>query len=227
MSEIRKNDHAGHRARLREQFIKHGINSFQQHQVLELLLFYAVPRRDTNELAHKLLNRFGKLSGVLTADIDELMSVSGVGEHTAIFLKAVFDIYAFYGNNDSNGKITVGNVFCADLYYHAAFDSTDGEQFGVTVTDTDHTVLFTESLPMPSERFDSEFLGKKIIETVLGAGGSRCMIVHFSPDKGVISDEERGFAGQIFSILAASGIEAEGYCAIYDNEITAIFQKTD
>ena len=59
-------EHDGHRKRLKARFIKSGLDDFEPHNVLELLLFYSVPRKDTNPLAHKLINRFGSLSGVLT-----------------------------------------------------------------------------------------------------------------------------------------------------------------
>ena len=60
--------HEGHRRRLKERFLKDGLDGFEDHNVLELLLFYAIPQRDTNELAHQLLKRFGSLSGVFNAN---------------------------------------------------------------------------------------------------------------------------------------------------------------
>lgn len=83
------NVHEGHRQRLRDRFLKEGLDGFAPHNVLELLLFYAVPQRDTNELAHRLLARFGSLSGVLDADFDELCQVEGVGANVATLLKLV------------------------------------------------------------------------------------------------------------------------------------------
>ena len=65
-------DHSGHRARKRRQFRDHGIDAFADHEVLELLLYYAVPRRDTNPIAHALMDRFGSLNAVLSAPVEEL-----------------------------------------------------------------------------------------------------------------------------------------------------------
>ena len=65
-------DHSGHRARKRRQFRDHGIDAFADHEVLELLLYYAVPRRDTNPIAHALMDRFGSLNAVLSAPAEEL-----------------------------------------------------------------------------------------------------------------------------------------------------------
>ena len=74
------NEHAGHRARLRESFIETGIEGMADHQVLELLLTYALPRVDVNPLAHRLLDRFGSLEGVLSAKADQLQQVKGIGD---------------------------------------------------------------------------------------------------------------------------------------------------
>ena len=73
----------GHRARLRERMIKEGLDSFQDHEVLELLLFQYLPRKDTNKLAHTLLDKFGSFAGVLNASPQQLMTVEGVSEATA------------------------------------------------------------------------------------------------------------------------------------------------
>ena len=59
--------HAGHRQRLKERFLRDGLDNFEEHQVLELLLFYGIPQRDTNEIAHALIEKFGSLSRVLEA----------------------------------------------------------------------------------------------------------------------------------------------------------------
>ena len=80
------NEHAGHRSRLRENFIQNGIEGMADHQVLELLLTYALPRVDVNPLAHRLLSRFGSLEGVLSARPDQLRQVEGIGESAAVFL---------------------------------------------------------------------------------------------------------------------------------------------
>ncbi len=75
--------HSGHRERLKARFAKDGLSSFEAHQVLELLLFYALPRKDTNPLAHELIRTFGSLPAVLEASPEDLCRVKGVSMHTA------------------------------------------------------------------------------------------------------------------------------------------------
>lgn len=85
MSQI-KSVHAGHRGRMRERFLSSGTQSMLPHQLLEMLLFYAIPYKDTNPLAHSLLDTLGSLKSVIEADRDVLVSHKGIGAHTADFL---------------------------------------------------------------------------------------------------------------------------------------------
>ena len=88
--------HEGHRKRLRDKFLSCGVDNFQDHEVLELLLFYAIPRKNTNVIAHRLLEKFGSLDAVFDSPLSLLKSVEGVGESTAIFIKTISDITRIY-----------------------------------------------------------------------------------------------------------------------------------
>ena len=81
--------HDGHRQRKRERFLKQGADGLADHEVLELLLYYAIPRRDTNELAHRLIQHFGTLDAVFQAPPEALMQVPGIGENAAVLLNLV------------------------------------------------------------------------------------------------------------------------------------------
>ncbi|MDR3729919.1 MAG: DNA repair protein RadC [Oscillospiraceae bacterium] len=85
--------HDGHREKKRQQFLQHGLDSFADHEVLELLLFYAIPRKDTNPIAHALMDRFGSLDAVLSAPVEELCRVEGVGPAAAALLKLTPQVY--------------------------------------------------------------------------------------------------------------------------------------
>ncbi|MEF2623112.1 MAG: JAB domain-containing protein [Angelakisella sp.] len=90
------NEHSGHRDRLRERYLSEGLDGFPPHNVLELLLFYSVPRRDTNVLAHRLIEQFGSLVGVLNAAPEQLAQVEGIGMNAAVHLHLVADIARRY-----------------------------------------------------------------------------------------------------------------------------------
>ena len=84
-----KNIHAGHRQRVKGDFLARGLEGMPDHKVLELLLFFAKPQGDVNPLAHALMERFGSLSGVFHATYDQLLEVKGVGENTATLIKLI------------------------------------------------------------------------------------------------------------------------------------------
>ncbi len=88
--------HQGHRERLRARFLEDGLDGFENHQVLELLIFHVIPRVDMNPIAHKLMRRFGLLSAVMEADPKDIASVEGMGEKAATFLSLIPQITRRY-----------------------------------------------------------------------------------------------------------------------------------
>lgn len=109
--------HDGHRERKREQFLRCGASSFADHELLEMLLFYAIPQRDTNPIAHELMHRFGSLQDVLTAAPEDLMEVPYVKERAAALLRltsAVYQRILLTGDGDAvilNSTERVGEFF--------------------------------------------------------------------------------------------------------------------
>jgi len=85
--------HKGHRERLRKRYLESGLDSFADHEVLELLLFQYLPYRDTNEIAHALLNKFGNLANVLDATADQLATVKGISTVTAVNLSMLKQVF--------------------------------------------------------------------------------------------------------------------------------------
>ena len=89
--------HDGHRERVKQEFLKNGFNeSTPAHKIIEMLLFYSIPRKDTNEIAHELLNRFGSVSGILDAPAERLTEVKGVTLNTAALIKLIIPIARRY-----------------------------------------------------------------------------------------------------------------------------------
>ena len=97
-----KHLHYGHRARLRERVKKEGIENFQDYQVLEYVLSFVLPYKDTNPTAHMLINKFGSFDKVLEANIEDIASVKGMGEVSASFLATLRLIFSFYQKQKNN-----------------------------------------------------------------------------------------------------------------------------
>ena len=88
-NKIPENVHKNHRARLRETFRKAGVDGMPDHNLLEFLLFYSIPRKDTNEIAHRLIATFGSLNRVFDAPYEELLKVEGMGESSALLISSI------------------------------------------------------------------------------------------------------------------------------------------
>lgn len=122
--EKEKSIHAGHRERIRERARREGLAAFSEHEVLELLLTYAIPQKDVNPLAHELVARFGSLANVLEADETELLRVSGVGRNAALLLSLMPQVMRYYQTNAQGEKPIVMNLkqafaYCAPLFLGA------------------------------------------------------------------------------------------------------------
>ena len=92
----KKNFNQGHRSRMRKRYLTCGFSGFQEHEILELLLFYALPRVNTNPIAHQLLKEFHSLAGVLDADPVELQKIPGIREQAAVFLNMLPELFRYY-----------------------------------------------------------------------------------------------------------------------------------
>lgn len=102
----KKNVHEGHRERMRNKYVNKGIEVFEQHEILEMLLFYAIPRKNTNDIAHRLLEACGSLSAVFDAPIDILMQ-QGLSYNAAVLLHMIPDLSRAYQSDkfDNEEKI--------------------------------------------------------------------------------------------------------------------------
>lgn len=110
--------HQGHRERLRKKFCQ---GTLEDHELLELLLFYSIPRQNTNEIAHELLLRFGSLDAVMNADIEALQTVGGIGETSAIQIKAVADIMSRCARSRTDHRHLLSSFSELEAYLHALF----------------------------------------------------------------------------------------------------------
>ncbi len=99
--------HENHRMRMKNRFLSQGLAGFEPHNILELLLFYSIPQKDTNETAHLLMERFGSLDAVFDASYEELIGVPGIKEHSATLIKLIPELAARYisEKNKTDGDI--------------------------------------------------------------------------------------------------------------------------
>lgn len=136
----------GHRERLRKRFATQGFVGFHDYEVLELLLTYAIPRVDVKPIAKRLLHAFGTLAGVFDASVNELKSIEGMGEKSAVFLTLIRHVELRYLASDLRGKLVLDRPEKVKAQLRFMVQGRGMECFGAIFTDQQHRLLATEIL---------------------------------------------------------------------------------
>ena len=164
--------HDGHRQRLKERFLREGLDNFEEHEVLELLLFYCIPRKNTNDIAHALINRFGTLAQVLDATPEELMKVPGIGESAATFLSLITSAARYYLVNRANQTVILSTVDACGKYLVPYFQSRRNETVFLLCLDAKCKVLCCKELGEGSVNSAAVPI-RRIVEVALGANATQ------------------------------------------------------
>lgn len=168
--------HDGHRARLKTEFLQRPA-SFPDHKVLEVLLFYANPRADTNPMAHTLLEQFGSLSGVLDAAPDELSKVPGIGPHAAVLIKCVKELASRYFTARTGADNIIHSSTDAVAMLRPYFFGARQEKVCVLCTDGKHRLLGIRQLSEGIMDM-APILYRQLLEAVLSLNASEVILAH-------------------------------------------------
>lgn len=176
------NAHGGHRQRLKTRFVREGLDTFENHNALELLLFYAIPQRDTNELAHQLIEKYGSFSAVFDAPVESLMQVAGVGENTAVLIKLIPEIYAKYVKDKNCADVLfLKTAEAAGEYLVSQFAGKPHEQFLAVLMN--HKCKVLNTVVISEGTVDSTPIHlRKITEAAIHSGAANLFLAHNHPD---------------------------------------------
>lgn len=169
--------HDGHRARLKKQFADNGLDSFNDHKILELLLFYSIPRQDTNPVAHELINHFGSLEAVFDATEDELMKVSGVGENTATLIRLIPAISRRCAVNATQNCVEIKSTEDAGAYLVPRFLYERDEVFLAICLDARGRILCCRELARGVVN-NTDVSIRRITELALAKNAAGIIIAH-------------------------------------------------
>lgn len=206
--------HDGHRSRMRDRIRKSGLCSMPPHEILEYLLYPFVPRKDTNEIAHALIDRFSSFSGVLNASEDELEQVSGMTKNAALFLASLPDVFRVYVDGVSNdganrrdlsGRGKARNFMCARLF------GLNQENVCVAALDAHDKLIKCEIIEQGSG--DSVRLDvRKIVNFALRTGASAILIAHNHPGGNLLpSQKDLNMTQEAAVTLAGIGVELQDH----------------
>lgn len=172
--------HEGHRSRLKNRFLEEGLDSFEDHQILELLLFYAIPRKDTNELAHSLIKKYGSLSGVLEADPKDMAKTPGLGENSAILLAIIPSLARIYMKDRWGSRPALNSTAKAGEYVLTLFAGRTYEVFYVICLDAQHKVIYP-ALVHEGTIDQAPIYPRIIVETALRHKAHSVILAHNHP----------------------------------------------
>ena len=217
--------HAGHRQRLKERFLKESLDNFEEHQVLELLLFYGIPQRDTNEIAHELIRKFGSLSKVLEATPEELAEVKYVGDNVTTLFRLITEVARYYQVNCAMREQILTSIDACGKYLVPFFHGRQNETVFLLCLDAKCKVLCCEKVGEGSVN-SAGVPVRKIVEMALKANATSAILAHNHPSGLAIpSGEDIQTTRRVALALDAVEIGLVDHIIVADNDWVSLVQS--
>ena len=217
--------HDDHRQRVRQRFLENGLEGFNDIQVLEMLLFYCIPRRDTNPIAHALLDHFGSFSQVMEAPVEELKKVKGMGENTAIFLKLVTEAGRFYQLDKAKQIKVLPTVEDCGRYLIPFFHGRRNETVFLLCLDAKCKVLCCKEIGEGSVNSAGVPI-RRIVETALGVTATTVVLAHNHPSGLALpSGEDVETTHRVAAALNAVEIHLADHIVVAEDDFVSIAQS--
>lgn len=220
-----KNPHEGHRERMRMLFLRNGAENMEPHQVLEMLLHNVIPRCDTNEIAHRLIERFGSFSGVLDARLEDLAAVKGLGMKSAVFLKMIPGIARVYINDKYQNGRTVQSIDDIGEFLLELFTGCTNERFYLVCLD--RTCKILQTILIAEGSMDSVMVDtRKVVEAALSSQAAGVVLAHNHPQGFAIpSDRDIATTIRLVEGLAVINVAVHDHIIVAHNDYVSLAQS--
>lgn len=217
--------HKGHRERLKTRFFKDGLDNFTDIQVLELLLFYVISRKDTNPIAHALLERFGSLAQVLEAPVEELVKVEGIGREAALFLHLIPAAGRYYMVDKAGNCKVLRTLDQCGQYLMPYFFGRQVETVFLLCLDAKCKVLCCKEVGEGSVN-SAAISVRKIVETALAANATTVILAHNHPSGVALpSPEDCQTTQRVAMALRAVDIQLADHIVVADDDYISMAQS--
>ncbi|HHY06058.1 MAG TPA: DNA repair protein RadC [Clostridia bacterium] len=219
------NLHQGHRQRMRTRYIKEGLDAFADHQVLEMLLFYCIPRRDTNELAHKMIREFGSLANLFEAVPKDIAERCGVSENTAVLVSLIPSLSRRYKQRRWGDKPYLGESTKAGEYAVSLFTGRTYEAFFILCLDAqnrlNHAALVNEGTINEAPVYP-----RNIVEIALRHQAAKVILAHNHPGGSLKpSQADMGITKIIKNALGAISIDVVDHIIVAGDKYFSLAEK--
>ena len=194
--------HAAHSQRMKERFLAGGLEGFSDHEVLELILFYAIPRRDVNELSHKLVEHFGSFRAVFDADFEDLCAVDGIGENAAILIKLMSESFRKYALSDGCDIMLYDNLQKVGEYAVKLYIGVSVEKLYALLFD--NKMMLLDTVMLGEGAVNSVHVSvRTIAEKALKKDASSIILLHNHPNgMPYPSEDDKRFSLYLKDLLA-------------------------
>lgn len=179
MDNAGQNSHIGHRERVRAIVEENGLRALLPHQVLEFLLFYGIPYKDTKGIAHQLLRRFGCFDNVLNADVNALMQVKGMTRNAALLLTSLPEVFTLYHKSKRQPKYVLGPDTLLP-YLDTLFADKVDECLYLLCMDVKQQLIHTDKITSGNS-VSLQVAVKEIVETALRHNAKKIILAHNHP----------------------------------------------
>lgn len=222
-----KADHTGHRDRLKDRFLQEGLEHFQIHNALELMLFYSIPYKDTNEIAHVLLDTFGSLRNVFDAPYDELVRVDGIGKNSAILVKLITEIAKLSRREFNDSIQIIDNTVLAKRFCENLFYGCTNEAVAVICLDNANHLIHYENVSSGTVN-RSHVDRRQLMEAVVRHNSSSIILTHNHPRGDcTASSEDLNFTMEIKLLLNHIGVRLEDHIIVGEWASFSMAQQED
>ena len=214
--------HDGHRSRMKQEFLQGGLTHFSEPRALELLLFYSRMQGDVNPTAHALLDAFGSLAGVLDADPQELMSVPGVGENTAVLLKLIPALAAKYLASRTSAETIIRNSSDLHDLFAPYFFGARNELSFLACFDSKLKLLGVRKISEGGPN-ETNIGPRQIATAALSYNASAVVLAHNHPS-GLASpsDDDISTTRYLFQVLRGLGIVLYDHVILADDDMVSM-----
>ena len=214
--------HEGHRERLRKRYFENGVDGMQPHEVLELALFYAIPRKNTNVIAHELLNKFGNISAIFDAPIKLLKEVDGIGQSAAMFIKLIPELSRIYMDDKYNNdnKIVTDETIC-DRICLKLLNRTE-EMVAVVLLDAKGKLIY-DGIVSKGTINSVDICIRKIVELVMTYNACSVVVGHNHPSGMALpSNDDIVTTKKLWEVLNNMKVVLLDHIIVADNEYTSL-----
>ncbi len=227
MSDAKKPGYLGHRQRIKEKYEKSGIDGWLDYEVLELALSYAIPRKDIKPIAKELLLRFKTINGVLDSDRKELRTVTGISEHTALFLKLLKDVAILYIENGIHNRDLLSSPQGVHDYLKVSLKGAVDEEFKMLFLDSRNQLIAVETFKIGTVN-RSVVYPRKVVERALYNHAVGVIIAHNHPSGALQpSQDDRGITKVIKEALKTVDITLLDHIIIGNNDYYSFRNNED